>query len=167
MLEWVHKLMCTRFGPSKFMDFTTSLMKWTQSTVQKYQAEFEWLYARSTIINEVSLTSCLVEGLKPKIRHMVQIFKPAKLAVAIELARLREDELPSHCINKRLLTSRLLPPTTSPTLTSNKPTSMSIKKSAPALAWKGPMLQLWWAFKSGHHCNIRMLFLLDAEHWMT
>lgn len=83
-----------RFGPSECEDFDEALSRIRQlGTLRDYQREFEKLGNRVRGWTQKALVGTFMGGLKAEISDGIRIFKPQSLKEAINLARIRDEQL--------------------------------------------------------------------------
>jgi hypothetical protein len=83
-----------QFGPTEVEDYDEALSRIQQEgTWQEYQQEFEQLANQADGWPQKTLMGTFLGGLKKDIVSAVRMFKPKTLRDAIELARMRDDNL--------------------------------------------------------------------------
>lgn len=83
-----------RFGPSAAEDFDEALSKIRQkSSLKDYHREFERLQSKVTGWSQKALIGTYVGRLKNTIADSIRMFRPTTLKAAIQLARMRDDQL--------------------------------------------------------------------------
>jgi hypothetical protein len=85
---WAH------FGPSECEDFDEALSRIRQGgSLRDYQREFEWLGNRVHGWMQKAFVGTFMGGLKIEISDGIRMFKPQTLKEAINLARIKDDQL--------------------------------------------------------------------------
>lgn len=83
-----------RFGPSECEDFDEALSRVKQlGTLRDYQREFEKLGNRVQGWTQKALVETFMGGLKAKIADGIRMFKPQSLKEAINLERMKDNQL--------------------------------------------------------------------------
>lgn len=83
-----------RFGPTAAEDFDEALSKIRQTgTLREYQREFERLQNKVSGWTPKALIGTYVGCLKDAISDSIRMFQPKTLKAAIELARMRDEQL--------------------------------------------------------------------------
>jgi len=83
-----------RFGPTKCADFDEALSKVQQiGSLRDYQKEFERLGNLVHGWSQKTLVGSFMGGLKSKIPKVIRMLKPKTLKEAINLARMKDEQL--------------------------------------------------------------------------
>ena len=154
-----------RFGPTDGEDFDEALSHIRQDkSLREYQQEFEKLGNRVQGWTQKALVGTFMGGLKSEIAEGIRMFKPRTLKEAINLARMKDEQL----VRQRRFTR--------PTQFNRQPTIAPVTASAkPAF----PVKRLSWEemqrrramglcfncddkFAAGHKCRGPQLLLLEA-----
>ncbi|KAF5468385.1 hypothetical protein F2P56_012540 [Juglans regia] len=105
-----------RFGPSGCKDFDEALSRIRQTgTLRDYQREFEKLGNKVRGWTQKALIGTFMGGLKAEISDGIRMFKPQSLKEAINLARMRDEQLARQQLFVRSPLTRaplVFPPTT-------------------------------------------------------
>jgi hypothetical protein len=92
--EAFERELLVRFGPTEVEDYDEALTKIQQmGTLREYQQEFERLANRVEGWRQKALVGAFLGGLKQDIVSAIRMFKPKTLRDAIELARMRDENL--------------------------------------------------------------------------
>ncbi|KAJ0009674.1 hypothetical protein Pint_32978 [Pistacia integerrima] len=83
-----------RFGPPNSEDFDEALSRVKQmGLLRDYQREFEKLKNRVRGWTQKALVGTFIGGLKPEVADGIRMFKPQSVKEAINLAKMRDDQL--------------------------------------------------------------------------
>jgi hypothetical protein len=159
-----------RFGPTDYEDFDEALSHIEQKgTVREYQQEFECLANRVVDWPEKALVGTFLGGLQPDIANPIKMFKPRTLRETIQFAQMQEDQM------KRAKPFLLEQTKEAPRDDSVQPTSIQRSNvSLPPtkkLSWeamqkrreKGLCFNCDERFTPGHRCEVKHLFIIEAE----
>jgi hypothetical protein len=92
--EIFERELLVRFGPTEVEDYDEALTKIQQTgTLRDYQQEFEHLANRVEGWRQKALVGAFLGGMKLDIIYAVRMFKPKTLRDAIELARMRDENI--------------------------------------------------------------------------
>lgn len=111
-----------RFGPTAAKDFDEALSKIQQTgTLQEYQREFERLQNKVSGWTQKALIGTYIGGLKDNISDGIRMFQPKTLKAAIELARMKDEQLQRQrrftgFTNKTQRNPSPIPPAPNPTI---------------------------------------------------
>ena len=153
-----------RFGPTECEDFDEALSRVKQGgSLRDYQKEFERLGNRVQGWTQKALVGTFMGGLKPEIADGIRMFKPKSLKEAINLARMRDEQL-----IRQLKVTRLA---NRSTLNLPAPTKFNSVSPMKRLTWdemqkrraQGLCFNCDEKFTPGHRCRGPQLLLLERS----
>ena len=119
-----------RFEPTDCEDFDEALSRVKQTdTLRDYQKEFKRLGNRVQGWTQKALVGTFMGGLKPEISEEIRLFKPRTLKEAINLARMRDEQLQRQ--------KRLMRP---PIFSRSPPPQNFNNRASPAIPFKKTFL---------------------------
>ena len=153
-----------RFGPTECEDFDEALSRVKQGgSLRDYQKEFERLGNQVQGWTQKALVGTFMGGLKPEIADGIRMFKPKSLKEAINLARMRDEQL-----IRQLKVTR---PANRSTLNLPAPTKFNSVSPMKRLTWdemqkrraQGLCFNCDEKFTPGHRCRGPQLLLLERS----
>lgn len=170
MISWekFEEELWARFGPSECEDFDEALSRVKQlGTLRDYQREFEKLGNRVQGWTQKALVETFMGGLKAKIADGIRMFKPQSLKKAINLERMKDNQL------ARQRKFMWLPPARAPLVLpqDTRVAPATPTRSIKRLSWEqmqrkraqGLCFNCDEHFTAGHRCRTPQLLLLAGH----
>ncbi|KAH9648537.1 hypothetical protein KPL70_025625 [Citrus sinensis] len=158
--------LCARFGPTECKDYDEALSRVKQTrSLRDYQREFERLGNRVRGWTQKALVGTFMGGLNPKISKEIRMFWSKTLKEAINLARMKDDQLTRQrkLLRPQYLNSTPPAPTNNthaqPTRPIKRPTWDEMQRRRAM----GLCLNCNDRFTTGHKCTQPRLLLLESD----
>lgn len=156
-----------RFGPSVAEDFDEALSKIRQKgSLKDYHREFERLQNKVTGWSQKALIGTYVGGLKDSISDSIRMFRPTTLKAAIELGRMRDDQLQR---SRKFTTNNSTAPAANPSRNtgnrdnlSGNPKKLSLEEMKRKRAL-GLCFSCDERYTHGHQCKQSQLLLIEGK----
>ncbi|XP_052203044.1 uncharacterized protein LOC127808510 [Diospyros lotus] len=167
----------TRFGPTGFVDYDEVLSKMRQTgSLRDYQREFERVATQVEDWPEKALIEAFIGGLFPDIAAEVKLHRPTTMRQAIEIARLKDDQLRATrkamaYKGPAMAGSSSGAPKPKPPLAPQPATSKRIPPGVKRLSWdemqkrreQGLCFNCNEKFTPGYKCKVAQSFLIEVE----